>query len=104
MGLEIFWSEFAKLKLEEIYQYYRLKVSKKVAKKIVNGIVDQTIDLGKNPEIGQIESSLKDKVREFRYLVNSNYKIIYYINRKSELIIIANVFDTRQDPNKIKES
>jgi len=81
MGLEIFWSEFAKLKLEEIYQYYRLKVSKKVAKKIVNGIVDKTIDLDKNPEIGQIESSLKDKVREFRYLVYSNYKIIYYINK-----------------------
>lgn len=104
MGLEIFWSEFAKLKLEEIYQYYRLKVSKKVAKKIVNGIVDQTIDLDKNPEIGQIESFLKDKVREFRYLVYSNYKIIYYINKKSELIVIANVFDTRQNPSKIKET
>lgn len=104
MGLEIFWSELAKLKLEEIYQYYRLKVNKKVAKKIVNGIVDQTIDLDKKPEIGQIESSLEDKVREFRYLVYSNYKIIYYINKKSGLIIIANVFDTRQNPGKIKES
>lgn len=104
MGLEVFWSEFSKLKLEEIYQYYRLKASKKIARKIVNEIVDQTIDLDKNHEIGQVESALKDKAREFRYLVYSNYKIIYYINRKSELIVIANVFDTRQNPSKIKET
>ncbi len=33
MGLEIFWSEFAKLKLKQIYQYYSLKATKTVAKK-----------------------------------------------------------------------
>jgi|SRR5690625_1310658 len=104
MGLEVFWSEFAKLKLEEIYHYYRLTASKKVAKKIINGIVDQTIDLDKSPKIGQIESALKDNVHEFRYLIHSNYKIIYYINKDSKLIVIANVFDTRQNPDKIKES
>jgi|SRR5690554_397053 len=103
MGLKIFWSEFSKFKLEEIYQYYRLKASKTVAKKIVNGIVNQTIDLNQNPEIGQIESAIDDKNREFRYLVYSNYKIIYYINKKSKLIVIANVFDTRQNPGKLKK-
>jgi len=75
-----------------------------MGKKIVNNIVDQTIDLDKNPEIGQVETALKDKVREFRYLVYSNYKIVYYINRKPKLIVIANVFDTRQNPRKIKEA
>lgn len=104
MGLEIFWSEFAKLKLEEIYHYYRLKAGKKVAKKIINGIIHHTIDLDKNPEMGQLESVLEDKYRKFRYLIYSNYKIIYYINTKSKIIVIANVFDTRQNPNKLKET
>lgn len=103
MGLEIFWSEFSRSKLEEIYQYYRLKAGKTVAKKIVNGIINHTINLHRNPEIGQIENVLDDKNREFRYLVFSNYKIIYYINKKSKLIVIANVFDTRQNPDKLKE-
>ena len=69
MGLEIFWSEFSRSKLEEIYQYYRLKAGKTVAKKIVNGIINHTINLHRNPEIGQIENVLDDKNREFRYLV-----------------------------------
>lgn len=104
MGLEIFWSQFAKLKLEEIYQYYRIKANKRTAQKIANGIVNQTIDLDKNPQIGQGEEGLKDKIREFRYLVYTDYKIIYYINKKAKRIIIANIFDTRQNPEKIKET
>lgn len=104
MGLDIYWSQFSKLKLEGIYQYYRSKAGQKVAKKIVDGIVDQTILLDENPEIGQIESTLDDRSREFSYLVYTNYKIIYYINKETNRIVIANVFDTRQNPDKLKET
>ena len=37
----------------------------------------------------------------FRYLVESNYKIIYW--QENELITIASVFDCRQDPKKMKK-
>lgn len=103
MGLELFWSEFAKSKLATIYQYYKLKAGKKVALKIISGIVDRTNDLNKNPEIGRVEDALDDEERKFRYLVHSNYKIIYYINIHTNRVVIANVFDTRQDPDRIKE-
>lgn len=102
MELEVFWSKFAENKLEEIFDYYKFKASLKVAKKIVNGIVNQTIDLNKTPTRGQIEDIFKDDEREFRYLVYTNYKIVYYINRKARRIVIANVFDTRQNPEKLK--
>jgi plasmid stabilization system protein ParE len=102
MELEVFWSNFAKNKLEEIFDFYKLKASLKVAKKIVNGIVNQTIDLNKTPARGQIEDIFKDDDREFRYLVYTNYKIVYYINLKTNQIIIANVFDTRQNPEKLR--
>lgn len=69
MGLELFWSEFAKSKLETIYQYYKLKAGKKIALKIINGIVDRTVNLNKNPEIGRLEDALEDEERKFRYFV-----------------------------------
>jgi plasmid stabilization system protein ParE len=102
MELEVFWSNFAKNKLEEIFDYYKLKAGLKVANKIINGIVNQTIGLNKTPVRGQIEDIFKDDDREFRYLVYTNYKIVYYINRKTSRIVIANVVDTRQNPEKLK--
>lgn len=102
MELKVFWSDFTKIKLGEIFEYYKLKASLKVANKIVNGIVNRTIDLNKTPRIGQVEDIIKDDEREFRYLVYTNYKILYYINIKTNQIIIAHVFDTRQNPEKLR--
>ncbi|TDX87134.1 type II toxin-antitoxin system RelE/ParE family toxin [Epilithonimonas xixisoli] len=104
MELKIFWSQLAEDQLMDIFQYYKLKAGVKIAKKIVNEIVDQTIDIDKNPKIGQTEELLKDRIQEFRYLVSSNYKIIYYINLETQRIVIANVFDTRQNPEKLSET
>ena len=104
MELEIFWSQFAEDKLKEIFEYYKLKAGAKVAKKIANQIVDCTINLDKNPRIGTIEELLKDRKQEFRYLVSTNYKIIYYINFETKRIMIANVFDCRQNPEKLEET
>lgn len=103
MEIEVYWLELAENKLEDIYGYYLIKVNKKVAKKLVNGIVDSTIGIEKQPEIGQVEISLKHRKQEFRYLVFKNYKIVYWINYDFNRIETANVFDTRQDPEKINE-
>ena len=81
-----------------------IKAGKPVAEKLINGIVVTTIGIEKQPEIGQIENSLKNRKQEFRYLVYKNYKIVYWVNYDAERVEIANVFDTRQDPIKIKET
>ena len=104
MGLEVFWLELAESKLEDIYTYYSIKASKKVAQKLVNDIVDTTIGIEKQPEIGQTETYLKHRSQEFRYLVYRNYKIVYWINYEFKRVEIANVFDTRQNPKKIEET
>ena len=103
MELEVYWLELAENKLEDIYGYYLIKTNKRVAEKLVNGIVDSTIGIEKQPEIGQVEISLKHRKQEFRYLVFKNYKIVYWINYDFKRIEIANVFDTRQNPEKINE-
>lgn len=104
MELEVYWLELAESKLEDIYSYYSVKASEKVAKKLINGIVESTIGIEKQPQIGQIEKSLKHREQEFRYLVFKNYKFVYWINFDFNRIEIANVFDTRQDPQKISET
>ena len=68
MELDVYWLEFAENKLEDIFGYYSIKASKKTALKIVDGIIDKTFGIEKQPKIGAIESSLKHRKEEFRYL------------------------------------
>ncbi len=104
MELEVYWLDLAESKLEDIYSYYSIKANKKTALNLINGIIDSTIGIENQPEIGQLEISLKHRKQEFRYLVYKNYKIVYWINYNYKRIEIANVFDTRQNPDKILET
>lgn len=84
--------------LREIHQYYKTKVSVKVALKIKNSIFSAAIQLQYQPESGQIEPNLEKLKQGHRYVVRGNYKIIY--KAVAEGILITDVFDTRQDPIK----
>ena len=64
----------------------------------------ETLKLKIQPRIGQEEEILKSRKQEFRYLVYKNYKVIYWINEKENRIEINDVFDTRQNPTKIKRT
>ena len=104
MELKIYWTEFSEKELENIFDYYHNNASYRVAKKVVDGIYNETLKLSKQPEIGQIEDLLKIRKQGFRYLVFKNYKIIYWINSEKNWIEINDVFDTRQNPLKIKRT
>jgi plasmid stabilization system protein ParE len=93
----IFWTEFATNQLEQVFDYYKYKAGIKVAKKIVLQIVDRTILLETNPLIGTKEPLLENRKNEYRYLVEGNYKIIYFIEEKN--IKISSIFDCRQNPS-----
>ena len=103
MELEVFWTHFAEEKLFDIFEYYKHKAGRRIAQKIVYGIVDESILLEKNPYLGQFEELLEDRFEEYRYLVYENYKIIYWIDNKNNMVVIAHVFDTRQNPIKLKK-
>lgn len=74
MELNVFWTQFAKDKLDDIFEYYKLKASAKIAKKLVVSIVNHTIGLEKQPYIGQMEELLHDRQQNFRYVVYKNYR------------------------------
>ena len=39
MGLEVYWTQFAEDKLEDIFNYYKIKAGSKIAEHLVEGIV-----------------------------------------------------------------
>jgi len=101
MEIRIEWSEQSEIQLKDIFDYYSFEVSPQIAKKIINRILDRVSILESNPSAGPKEKLLSDYPEEFRYLVESNYKIIYW--QKENHITIASVFDCRQNPEKIKK-
>lgn len=102
--MKIIWSEFAENQLDEIFDYYKKEAGLKIAKKLVSEIITAPNKLINNPFIGQEEELLKQRTVKYRYFVFKNYKLIYSIDKSNNLIKIADVFDTRQNPPKIKRT
>ncbi len=101
MEMRIEWSELSEKQLKDILDYYSIEASPRIASNIINKIIDRVSILENSPLAGPTEELLGEYPEEFRYLVESNYKIIYW--RKGNLITIASVFDCRQNPKKIKK-
>jgi plasmid stabilization system protein ParE len=104
MNFKIIWSAFAESQLDEIFDYYKNKFSVSTAKNILKGIINEPNKLVKSPLIGNEEELLKHKENNYRYLLHKNYKLIYSVDFEKGFIKIADVFDTRQNPTKIKRS
>lgn len=104
MILKIIWSEFAETQLDEIYEYYEKKASPQTAKKLLKGIINEPKKLIKTPLIGQEEELLKKRENHYKYLIFKNYKLIYSVDMENGFIKIADVFDTRQNPTKLKRT
>ena len=99
--MTVFWTDFAKAMLREIHAYYAEHASEAVALRIVVGIVSDTEKLATDPQIGQREELLADRPQGFRYLVHSNYKVIYWLNTDASRVEVTDVFYTRQNPTKM---
>ena len=97
---KIIWTLPAKNDLQKIFEYLA-EVSEIVALKVVQNIVMRTrlLEAGFT-KIGQEEPLLKSRKKNYRCLIEGNYKIIYSQNNNE--IIIHTIFDTRQNPKKLK--
>jgi toxin ParE1/3/4 len=92
-------TEPAKLHLKAIHDYYKEKVSPKIATKIRSGIIKELKYLQEYPLTGQEEDYLKDLGLGHRRMVKGNYKIVYRIRENT--IYVTDIFDSRQDPSKM---
>jgi plasmid stabilization system protein ParE len=100
--MKVLWSDFASETLRKIYIYYKEVAGQNTAVKIKGTIFSATRQLVKYPDSGQIEENLKFLGEGHRYLIAGNYKIIY--KPVNEGLLVTDVFDTRQDPDKISNS
>ncbi len=103
MELKIYWTDFSKRELKKIFTYYKENANLKVARNLILGIEKETNILRIHPNIGQVEELLIGRKQKFHYLLFKNYKIIYWINKDKKRIEISDVFDTRQNPIKMKK-
>jgi plasmid stabilization system protein ParE len=101
MDLTIYWTDFSKNELKNIFNFYKKEANQNVAKSLVIGIANEVNKLKNHPKIGQQEELLASDTRDFRYLVFWNYKLIYWINSAENRIEIFDVFDTRRNPAKL---
>jgi toxin ParE1/3/4 len=97
--MKIIWTGFAMDCVKTIYDYQLETEGRKRANRIKRGIISEPKVLIDHPAVGQVEEYLEALNLNHRYLVLGNYKIIYRIENTD--IYIADVFDTRQDPEKL---
>jgi toxin ParE1/3/4 len=77
MEIKVYWTDTALNNLEDIFEYHKHKASVQLAKKLVKGLVKNTLRLQKSPYLGKKEEFLVDRDYEYRFIIAKNYKIIY---------------------------
>lgn len=86
--------------LDDIYDFLADK-SQQTAQRIVENIVGRARQLETFPESGARQEFLSNQHKQYLYLIEGNYKVIYRI--EEQVIYIIQIFDSRQDPNKMKD-
>lgn len=98
---QVVWSAESLADLEIIYDFLAEK-SKTVAQQVVSDLLNRTEQLETFPESGAIQQSLMSNTKVYRYLVEGNYKILYSYNPQNHHVYIEIIFDTRNNPEKLK--
>ena len=99
MEVMIEWSELSIRQLKDIFDYYSSEANPRIARKVINRIHDRVSILETNPQADPKEPLLENHPEGYRFLVETNYKIIYW--QKDNIITISSVFDCRQNPQNI---
>ncbi|WP_329807152.1 type II toxin-antitoxin system RelE/ParE family toxin [Flavobacterium facile] len=83
--------------IKNIVEYLNSKWSEKTSKKFLNKLKENIDLIQINPELFPIS-----EFEELRKCVVSKQTTVFFIIEKNKIYIVS-VFDTRQNPNKIKE-
>jgi toxin YoeB len=92
----IVWSSSAKLQLKTIFEYFNFRNKSKLYSRKLNSLIQTELKtLLQQPNIGKKTNSIN-----VRGLLVENYYVFIEINETH--IIILSVWDTRQNPEKLK--
>lgn len=86
--------------LQECLDFFPPEVPSEKVNEIRDQILAKVDMLLHNPTIGQREEYLEHLGQSHRRIIEGHYKIIYRV--EGENIYITDIFDSRQDPYKMK--
>jgi len=98
--MKLVYTEQALISLEEVLEFIAPKISYEKLIEIRDKILDASETLLEQPLAGQKEYLLEHLQLGHRRIVEGHYKIIYKV--VGEYIYITDIFDSRQDPAKMK--
>ena len=98
--MKLVYTEQSLKSLEEALEFLAPKVPHEKLIEIRDQILDTADTLLSHPLKGQSETFLEHLELGHRRLVEGHYKIIYRV--VDEYIYITDIFDSRQDPDKMK--
>ena len=98
--MKLVYTEQALFSLEEVLSFMAPKITREKLTKIKDEILNAADTLLLHPLQGQKEPFLEHLGLGHKRLIVSHYKIIYRII--GEYIYITDIFDSRQDPDKMK--
>ena len=99
MSHKIIWTEKAWEDLESVVEFISTK-SPSAADMLIESVLTKSRVLEQYPEIGPVEPLLLTEPHIYHYLVVGHFKLIYPFDQFC--IWILRVFDTRQNPEKLK--
>jgi len=98
--MRLFYTEHSLASLQECLDFFSPEVSAEKVNEIRDRILAKADQLLEHPYMGQPEEYLAHLNKGHRRLIEGNYKIIYVV--QGEMIYITDIFDSRQDPAKMK--
>lgn len=98
--MKLFYTEQAVVSLQECLDFLPPEVSEEKRLQIRDKILAKAEKLLLKPRIGRREEYLEHLGQSHRRIIEGPYKIIYRI--EGEIIYITDIFDSRQDPAKMK--
>ena len=101
--MRVQFSDSANESLENVHEFCKKFSGIKAADLLIDNIFDRVGILEDFPEMGGLEMSQLSKGLKIRYLIEGHCKILYDINLKENVVEILEVFDTRQNPDKMLE-
>ena len=98
---QVIWSDEALNDLETIYDFLANN-SQQAAQRVVESLLSRSKQLESFPESGAKQETMIAGIKEYRYLVEGNFKVVYSYQPESQTIHITAIFDTRYSPEKLR--
>lgn len=104
MVVQVIWQEDALRELQEALRYGKENFGQQVVERFYEQIGKWEVLLAANPYMGSLEPLLAARPTPYRSLVvHKHYKLIYWVDEKKETLYVADLWDTRREPQCLAE-